>query len=159
MSVFLTPSHAHQLELDDATGNWLSIENGKRQIVAMLARDAENHSGKEPIPLYDFSGYSHITMEKLPPEGSKVEMKYYWDSSHFKENVGDMVLDRLLEMETENHEIPSDFGVILSLGNIETVITQLNENQEKYRHNNRQEIKTLKTWVDAFKEKNGITDK
>ena len=158
LSVFLTPSHAHQLELDAATGNWWSIENGKRQIVALLARDAEKHSGKKPIPLYDFSGYSHITMEKLPPENSKAEMKYYWDSSHFKENVGDRVLDRLLGMETENDEAAGDFGVILRPDNIETVITQLKENQEKYRHNNRQEIEALKTWVDAFKEKNGIMD-
>ena len=69
-----------------------------------------------------------------------------------------MVLDRLLGMETENHEIPGDFGVRLSPDNIEAVITQLNENQEKYRQNNRQEIKTLQMWVDAFKEENGILD-
>ena len=158
LSVFLTPAHAHQLELDAATGNWWSIENGKRKIVDILAGDAEKHSGKKPIPLYDFSGYSDITTEKLPPLGSKNEMKYYWDSSHFKENVGNMVLDRLLGTETENHEIPGDFGVRLSPDNIEAVITQLNENQEKYRQNNGQEIKTLQMWVDAFKEENGILD-
>ena len=156
--VFLTPSHAHQLELDAATGNWWSIENGKRQIVAMLAGDAEHFSDKEPVPLYDFSGYSDITTEQLPPEGSKAEMKYYWDSSHFKENVGDRVLDRLLGMEAENHEIPGDFGVPLSPDNIETVIIQLNDNQQQYRRHNQGEIETLKTWVEAFKDKNGIID-
>lgn len=85
-------------------------------------------------------------------------MKYYWDSSHFKENVGNMVLDRMLGTEPENHEIPGDFGVRLSPHNIEAVITQLNENQKKYRQNNRQEIKTIQMWVDAFKEENGILD-
>jgi hypothetical protein len=158
LSIFLTPSHVHQLELSAATGNWWSIENGKRKIVAMLARDAEIHSDKEPVVLYDFCGYSQITTEKLPPQGSKTEMKYYWDSSHFKENVGNMVLDRLLGTETEHQEIPGDFGVILRQDNVEAVIKRLRKAQEKYRQNNRQEIMTLQSWVDAFKEENGIMD-
>lgn len=64
----------------------------------------------------------YITMEKLPPANSKVEMKYYRDSSRFKENVGNMVLDRLLGMETEDHEIPGDFAVRSRPDNIEAFI-------------------------------------
>lgn len=159
LSIFLTPSHVHQLELDAATGNWRSVENGKRQLVAMLAMDAEKHRDKEPIPLYDFNGYSRITMEKLPPEGSKAEMKYYWDSSHFKQRVGDMVLDRVLGTQTQDHEIPGDFGMELRPDNVDMVIAQLGQAQEKYRQNSRQEIKTLKAWVQAYKEDNGILDR
>ena len=158
LSIFLTPSHAHQLELDAATGNWWSIENGKRQIVDMLAKDAEIHGDKQPVPLYDFSGYSHITMEKLPPPGSKAEMKYYWDSSHFKQNVGDMVLDSMLKMGAKDDASRGEFGVQLSPDNVETVIARLNESQQRYRLENSQEINTLKTWVDAFKQDNGIID-
>jgi hypothetical protein len=57
-------------------------------------------------------------MEMLPPENSKAEMKYYRDSSHFKENAGSMVFDRLSGMETENHEIQDDFSVRSSPGNL-----------------------------------------
>ncbi len=45
------------------------------------------------IPLWDFSGYSSVTTETLPASGSHAEMEFYWDSSHFKDIVGDFVLD------------------------------------------------------------------
>jgi len=43
--------------------------------------------------LWDFSGYSSVTTEALPASGSHAEMEFYWDSSHFKDIVGDFVLD------------------------------------------------------------------
>ena len=148
--IFLTPSHVRQLELDALTGNWSSVENGKRRIVEMLAQDARKHSDKEPIALYDFTNYSSITTEPLPPAGSKREMQYYWDSSHFKEVVGDMVLDRLLSSAGQAQSVADDFGVALTADTVEDVIARLRSRQQDYRARNAGEIAELNAWVADF---------
>ncbi|MCD6322108.1 MAG: hypothetical protein J7L77_03670 [Clostridiales bacterium] len=156
LAIFLTPSHVHQLELDALTDNWGSIESGKRQIASILTKDAEEHYDKETIPLYDFTLYSDITTESLPPENSHEEMSYYWDSSHFKENVGDMVLDRLFGIEKNESLVMNNFGLKLTPENVEHVIKDLRKKHEEYQHDNATEINTIKKWVSDFKRDNNI---
>ena len=151
--IFLTPSHVHQLELDAATGNWWSVENGKRKIVELLDQDARKHSDREAIALYDFTNYSSITTEPLPARGSGEEMRYYWDSSHFKDVVGDMVLDRLLNSGEQIQARADDFGIELDGGNVDDVISRLKSGQQAYRKDNAVEIATLNSWVVGFERK------
>jgi hypothetical protein len=108
LRIFITPEHAHQMEISASVGAWPSIEKAKRDLVRLLSEDATKHPGTALIPLYDFSGYNSITTEPLPAPGSREEMKYYWDSSHFKEIVGDFVLDRLFDIDRLEHPIPRD---------------------------------------------------
>ena len=93
LRIFIAPEHAHQLEITAAIGEWASLENAKRALVELLADDAARHPGAPSISLWDFSGYSSVTTEALPASGSHAEMEFYWDSSHFKDIVGDFVLD------------------------------------------------------------------
>jgi len=148
--IFLTPSHVHQLELDAATGNWWSVENGKRKIVELLEQDARKHSDRDAIALYDFTNYSSITMERLPAPGSGEEMQYYWDSSHFKDVVGDMVLDRLLHTGAQMQTRADDFGIELDAGNVDDLVSRLKSGQQAYRKNNAAEIAALNSWVADF---------
>ena len=113
LRLLLTPAHAHQLELAADVGEWPAIERGKRDLVDLLARDAAQHPGSRAFPLVDFSGYSVVTTETVPPSGSKAEMAFYWDSSHFKEHVGDWILDRLFGFARLADPAPPDFGVVL----------------------------------------------
>ncbi len=151
--IFLTPSHVHQLELDAATGNWWSVENGKRKLVELLARDAREHGHEAAIALYDFTNYNRVTTERLPPRGSHDEMRYYWDSSHFKQTVGDMVLDRLLQTGKRERDRSDDFGIELGPHNIDDVIARLRSGQQEYRAGNAAAIAALKRWVDDFERK------
>lgn len=150
--IFLTPSHAHQLELDGLTGNWSSVKNGKREIVKLAAEYDES------IPVYDFTRYSSITTEALPPEGTQEEMRYYWDSSHFKQLAGDMVLDVILGTNSTGGAIPGDFGIRMRPDNVETSISRLNETRQSYQIHAVSELEKLEDWVDNFMEKHGIKD-
>ena len=131
LRIFITPSHVHQLEIATETGGWSGIEDGKRALVRLLAADAARHAGQPPVPLVDFSGYSSITTEALPARGSRQEMDYYWDSSHFKARVGDYVLDRLFDMQSASP--PPDFGVRLEPANIELFLAAQRAGREAYR--------------------------
>lgn len=144
LRIFVTPAHARQLEIADAAGEWDGIEAGKRALVAYLADDAARHPDLAPVPLWDFSGYSSITTEALPPAGEKREMRWYWDSSHFKEVVGDWVLDRVLGTRAaESGDPPPDLGVRLDPGNVEAALAETRAARDAYRLRNAEEVGAL----------------
>ena len=76
-------------------------------------------SGESPYPLWDFSGYNSLTTEDVPPDGdSETQMKWYWESSHYKKELGDLVLDRIFDYHHPERIVPDDFGVLLTPKNI-----------------------------------------
>jgi hypothetical protein len=133
LRIFITPAHAHQMELAAAVGEWPKIEAGKRALVRLLAEDAARHQGAKPFPLYDFSGYSSVTTEVVPPPGSAQEMAMYWESSHFKEGVGDWVLDRLFVTARPESPVPADFGVALTVDTIASALAEIRAGRARYR--------------------------
>ena len=158
LTIFLTPSHVHQLEISEATGGWLAIENGKRELVKLIEQDEQRNPDAQPIIVYDFSGYSSVTTEDLPDNDSREEMRYYWESSHFKEIVGDMVLDRIFGTTKPERQFPEDFGVRLTSETIEQVLVEDRANHDKYSASHATEIQSIITWVEDYKKEHGIVD-
>ena len=97
-------------------------------------------------------------MESLPPVNSRREMKFYWDSSHFKENVGDLVLDRICAEGNNAALKTQDFGMLLTPDNIEMELARIRTDQKIYRHNHPEEISQIEQWVDAYKKVHNIRD-
>lgn len=149
LEVVISPEHAHQLEISAAIGEWATIENAKRALVELLADDAAHHVDAAPIPLWDFSGYSSITTESFPEPGSRAEMRFYWDSSHFKDNVGDFILDRLFGVTDPRRAVPADFGVPLTADTIETALARVREDQLAYRRRNPVGVMWIRSLVDV----------
>ncbi len=145
--LYITPSHAHQLEIAAATGEWSIIENGKRALVKLLTVDANSHRAKQAYSLYDFSNYSTVTSEALPQLGSRDEMQYYWESSHFKENVGDMVLNRIFNAGA----VPGDFGVRLDSDTIEAALLNIRLQQKVYQISHHDDIARIKYEITQYK--------
>jgi hypothetical protein len=133
LRIFITPAHAHQLEIGAEIGETPAVEAGRRRLVEILAEDAAQHPGASPFPLIDFSGYSVITTEPVPPSGSHKEMANYWDSSHFKERIGDLVLDCLFGVSDAQHPVPEDFGVALTPASIERALAAMGRGAQRYR--------------------------
>ncbi len=149
LRIFIAPEHAHQLEITDAIGEWATLENAKRAVVQVLAEDSAQHSDAPPFPLWDFSGYSSVTTEALPEPGSRAEMGFYWDSSHFKDVVGDLVLDRLFGLSHPRRTVPPDFGVRLTAATIEPALARLRADQLAYRRSNPQDAVWIRSLVDG----------
>jgi hypothetical protein len=147
LRIFLTPSHAHQLEIAGETGAWPAIEQGKRELVALLARDAAQHPAAQPFVLYDFATYSSVTNEPVPPTGTPREMAYYWDSSHFKERVGDWVLDRLFGLDGPNDPVPDDFGVQLTPQTVEAALEKTRADRAIYERRNGEDLRFIRALV------------
>jgi hypothetical protein len=150
LRIFIAPEHAHQLEITAAIGEWASLENAKRALVQLLADDAARHPEAPPIPLWDFSGYSSVTTEALPKSGSRAEMKFYWDSSHFKDIVGDFVLDRLFGLSGPRRGVPPDFGVRLTPATIELTLAHLRADQVTYRRGHPEDVVWIRSLLDGI---------
>ena len=127
--IFITPMHADQMEIRTLLGEWTKIEASKRMLVQILAEDSAAHPGAKPIPLWDFTGYNSVTTEPVPPPGSQRQMAYYWDSSHFKEAVGDWILDRLFGIPAD---VPADFGIALTPESIDGALAQIRADRAIY---------------------------
>ncbi len=149
LRIFITPTHVHQQEIAAATGAWPSLEEGKRALVRLLAEDSARHPLLPRIPAYDFSGYNTVTEESLPARGSHDEMRYYWDSSHFKSPVGDYVLNRVLGDGRGDDPAPNDFGDYLTVNNIESVIAEQRRRQADYRTRFAEDVFELRSLVAA----------
>jgi len=149
LRIFIAPEHAHQLEITAAIGEWATLENAKRALVQLLAEDSARHPGAPPIPLWDFSGYSSVTTEALPQLGSRAEMEFYWDSSHFKDTVGDFVLDRLFGLSHSRRPVPPDFGVRLTPATVEPALAWLRAAQLDYRRSHPQDVAWIRSLVDG----------
>mgnify|MGYP006439608139 FL=1 len=74
----------------------------------------------------DFSVYHKLTAEKVPTD-KNTKMKYHWESSHYKNELGKIVLDRLIG-DSEY----TDFGVELNLENIDKHLKQQEINRHKF---------------------------
>lgn len=134
LRLLISPPHARQLETIALAGLWPAWEQWKREIVAVLSEDAAAHRDRQPFPLWDFSGYNSVTTEPVPELGDVgTEMAGYWDSSHYKKEIGDLMLDRVLGAAEQRVAAPRDFGVLLTQENLEENLRHALDAQAAYR--------------------------
>ncbi|NEO96366.1 MAG: hypothetical protein F6K56_42030 [Moorea sp. SIO3G5] len=123
LKVFISPSHATQWESLRVTRLWPVFEEWKRQLV-------------EITPVWDFSGYNSITTEAISEQ-----MKNYWDSSHYREEVGDLILNRLFSYQVQT--VPEDFGVIITPENVESHLGKIRNERESWAETNPDLVKLV----------------
>jgi hypothetical protein len=132
LQLAISPIHARQLETIRAAGNWQQFEDWKRALVRINAEEAARANAK-PFPLWDFSGYTELTTEPFPPLGdTTTQMRWYWESSHYKKELGDLVLDRIFDYKHPDREVPKDFGILLTPENIEPHLTWIRAGRERW---------------------------
>ncbi len=124
IKAFISPSHATRYEAIRVAGHWQEYEEMKRQLVKIL-------------PVWDFSGYNSITTEPISEN-----IENYIDDSHYKEKIGNLVLNRLFNYEIEN--VPDDFGVLITPQNIESHLAKIRSQQTIWRKNNPEEVEMVK---------------
>lgn len=103
IDVYLYFGPLHQAHLDQMKqeGRWKLFESWKKEIAEIVSRTK--------YPLWDFADYNSFTTEKIPPESDKVtQMKYFWDTDHYKEFTGDVIQRKIFGLAGKD-EYP-DFG-------------------------------------------------
>ncbi|MFB2895264.1 hypothetical protein ACE1CI_20350 [Aerosakkonemataceae cyanobacterium BLCC-F50] len=116
IKILISPSHATEWEALRVREIWPIFEQWKREIVKIA-------------PVWDFSGYNSITTEAIGKN-----MKNYIDNSHYRKEVGDLVLNRIFRYNEES--VPADFGVLLTPENIESHLAKIRSDREIWAKNN-----------------------
>ena len=118
------PYHADFLDILQKCGLWPSFDEWKRALVRIATR---REDAPAPLRIYDFSGYNRVTTERVPPLGDKRDqMRWYWESGHFKAALGDLIIARIFGSS-------SDFGYVLDSEDVSEVISDIRTGRDRYR--------------------------
>jgi hypothetical protein len=126
LKVFISPAHATQWEAVQAKNLWTTFEIWKREVVKIT-------------PVWDFSGYNSITTEPLTDN-----MQNYLESSHYFKEIGDLVLDRMFDYQSD--KVPADFGVLVTSDNVEAHLAKIWTQREVWATQNADVVKLVQNW-------------
>lgn len=133
MDIIFGPSHIRQWEaLNYYLGydKWLQW---KKDVVLSVNKIAKQNNKKQ-FRIMDFSVYHPFTAEKIPTDKS-TKMKYHWEASHYKNELGLIVLDRLIG--DIKH---SDFGIELNSKNIDAQLKEQRVDRMQYTDTEKYQI-------------------
>jgi hypothetical protein len=115
MYIIIYPYHAEIRLMIERLGMGQLFSDWKR-IVVGLAEKSAAQGGQ--VQVWDFSGISPETLEGIPEKGDRtIHLAHYWEAGHFKKELGDLIIDRLLGKQ-------SDFGIKLDSGNIDSWLAE-----------------------------------
>ena len=140
--LFISPVHARQLELMRVSGIFPVFEQWKRDLVNIMVQEQAKNP-KNSLILWDFSGYNSMTTEAIPAANSRAQMTWYLESSHYKKELGNLVLDRVLSYPKIPPHFPQDFGVIIHPDNIEAHLMNIRNDSGGYHQQYPQEIQEV----------------
>jgi hypothetical protein len=135
LHLVIYPYHAQLLMLYDAAGLWPAFEEWKRRIADLVATEVAAGSGDPgagKVVLWDFSDFHRFALEPVPAKGDRtVDIQWYWESAHFKKELGDLILFRILE----GTNAQDGFGLPLVPGNVDGQIERMRVGRDLFRSN------------------------
>ncbi len=145
VTLFISPSHARLWESLDVAQGWGVFDEFRRKLVDTNEQVARNNS-KKPFTFWDFSGYHAFTTEPVPPKGdTTTQMKWHLESSHYRKELGDIMLDRIFGTNYYGGQDYPDFGVLLTSENIEAHLQKLKEQRKLWQSQNQAAIELIKS--------------
>ena len=120
--LFTNPVHAELLDIEYGDGREFSA--WVRQVVAVVA--AECTATGRKVPFWSFYGFNAITTERFPDRRQAVStMENYWEISHYRKAVGDLVLSRMLGRPEARLAALPDFGRMVTPATVESELDRL----------------------------------
>jgi|CXWL01.1.fsa_nt_gi hypothetical protein len=133
--VYTSPSHARAQVLIAQAGLWPAYEQWKTDVVMSLAANK--------VPLWEFGGADpRFTAEVVPAQGDKSSrMKWYWESSHYRREMGDVALERVLG--APEREETRGFGVPLTPANVVPELERVKAEIEAWKTAHPEELQEM----------------
>lgn len=92
LRLYINPTHAMTSDVLYWAGKWQAMEAWQGQLAA-LAEQHRQHGCD--VRVFDFSGFNQVTTETPPQLSGCQDMLNYWEASHYREQVGRMILDHM----------------------------------------------------------------
>lgn len=133
--LYINPTHAMMLDALYWSGKWEPVEAWQTWLARLAAT---RRAGGCDVRVYDFSGYNSITTETIPQVSQRNVMQHYWETSHYRSNVGRMILGRLFGA-AGSEAPPDDFGVELEPAMMVAHLARLRYSRDRYHQLHPQE--------------------
>lgn len=124
--LYLHPVHA-LAELSYWQQKGEALDDWKRSLATVI--DKRRQQGCD-IRLVDFSGFNRITSEAIPQSTGHENMQYYWEHSHYRSEVGQLMLEQLFRKG--RRQAADDFGVELTGETIEQHLSDFHKKGAEY---------------------------
>lgn len=130
VDLVINPTHAIWQERCHRVGRGRWLEEWKRDLLGMaMLVNARTDGGASHVRVWDFAGFWEPNIEPIPAAGDlTTQMQWHWDADHFKKELGDRVLGRVLGTEISDEP----FGLLLTTQNIEAHLKKLATEREAY---------------------------
>jgi len=136
------PYHAHTLVLFRLSGLWPAYEDWKRE----LARRIDAAPGAIDVELWDFTGFSPYSDEKVPiPGDTRTELQWYWEAGHFKKALADVLLAEMFAAPMNGER----WGHRLTGRDVEERLREQREARDDYQRSHPNDIADLEALVAA----------
>lgn len=135
--LFISPIHALQLAAIHELGLWPEFESWKRDLVRALR-------GYPDVALFDFSNWNHYLQEPVPKYGSPDTMQWYWETSHYKEALGQKLL---IEMLSGKDDLVDHIASRLDQVEIETELRAQRTSLGQYLHEHPEELAHIRCLI------------
>lgn len=123
--LYVNPTHAMTIDVLYWAGKGAQYEEW---LTALASLGARLRADGCDVRIFDFSGFNGVTNEAIPRTGSTGDMQNYWETSHYRDHVGDAILARL-----SGAPMAADgFGMELLPANIQQRIAALRTSRAAY---------------------------
>jgi hypothetical protein len=126
--LYVNPTHAMTIDTLYWAGKGGQYEGWLVRLAAIAYR---LRGAGSDVRIFDFSGFNSVTTETIPRPGDSAEMRNYWETSHYREQVGNLILARLDGGAAAN----DGFGTELLPASIYLHIGSLRASRERYLAN------------------------
>jgi hypothetical protein len=138
--VFSNPRHALAEYMLAENGHWAEVENWK----VALADIGTRYQRDCNIKIFDFSGFNSVTTERIDRMTPEMGLANYWEASHFRDNVGKLVLRRLFAPDPS---LPTDFGRELNNDTVAAINSLSNMERANFLLSHSSEILLANAWL------------
>ncbi|MCU6501604.1 hypothetical protein LPN04_27795 [Rugamonas sp. A1-17] len=138
--LYLNPTHAMTADVLYWAGKWPALEAWQRALAQLGQR---HRTAGCDVRIFDFSGFNSVTTEAIPQVSHRSSMRYYWETSHYRSNVGAMILARMYGVG----DAPQDFGVELLPDTVDGHLAAMRRARERYHREHPEEARMVRAVV------------
>ncbi len=144
VAVVIAPTYIEQEEMHRRLDLLPVIRDWRNKLVEVVDRLGRLEPARGSLVLWDFQALDTFTNEPLPPSGTNIQMmRWWWDTSHFRPELGAMIIKRI---ETQNGQ--NDFGARLDKTNAD-IQWNIGQNLlDRWEISNPERVEFIKSEVD-----------
>jgi hypothetical protein len=146
--LYITPTHVNLQYLEGGAGAQQEhLAQWKQAVTDAVAASNSRYPEKKPVELWDFSVVNDVLAEPMPDEKNDKFMQWYLDPSHYREALGDMVLQTIFTGKPSVTPAGSVFGYRLTPDTVAQVNALYQDSLLRWQQQQSEQYSALKARI------------